>query len=129
MIGSTFDSLLWQFRNFDKSVLSFSDISNFPAVWDTAFFYIDNTTWVVYRWDDTLEEYIALVSLSWMDLVSMRTEEPVIEDTQEWYTLYKYTYWSQNYYRKVPTTYDPTQDIFYSDVGMTNIVATRALSL
>jgi len=94
-------------------------------IWNTAHYHSNKNVLD----EITQEDLNTIRSYSRSDLVSMRTSEPIVQDTQAWYTLYKYTYWTQNYYRKVPTIYNPTQDIFYSDVDMTDIITTRALSL
>ena len=70
---------------------------------------------------------------TWTQLASTWTSAPVAQaysggDGE----VYAYTYGSQVYYRFVPSSYDSTQDAFYttySNPTLSGLVATRGVSL
>jgi hypothetical protein len=51
-----------------------------------------------------------------------------IEETAE-YKLFEYIFGDTTYYRKITIPYDNEQDIFYSDIECTQIVARKVLSI
>lgn len=100
-------------------------------------FAIDNSTspWAVWRCRDNAAgapkwDY---VGLSWTRLVLTWTTAPV----EQTYTggdgqVFQYTYGSTVYYRFVPSTYDSTNDKFYTtfaDPTLSGLVATRGIAV
>lgn len=66
---------------------------------------------------------------AWADLTVTWSAEPTLYDTQATYKVYKYTYWTTKYYRRVYDTYNPATDTFYTTSALTTAVCSRALSL
>ena len=97
--------------------------------WRHAILGSTDTVWI---WDSDTTAWVD----SWItsqttriDLTARRTAEPTEYDVQATYTVYEYTYWSTNYYRRVYNTYDPATDIFYAESALSTIIASRALSI
>jgi len=79
-------------------------------------------------WKKVNAEYINWLK-TWTDFATRRTAEPTVHATETDYIVFKYTYWTTNYYRTVYNTYTPDTDIFYSEDTLENIIASRALSI
>jgi hypothetical protein len=60
--------------------------------------------------------------LLWIDLVSMWDTPPVLVSGTVW----SYTWEGITRYRNVPSPYNPADDAFYSDLGLTNLIVARA---
>ena len=82
-----------------------------------------------YRIQATSTNTYIRIWLSWLDLATKWTVEPVSYNIQPTYEVLEYTYWTTKYYRRVYNTYNPATDIFYAEPWLTTVVASRALSL
>ena len=65
------------------------------------------------------------LTTTWGYLVEHWTIEPTLVSTTATGEIYNYTLNGVTRYRFVPTTYDPTQDAFYSDLALTTLIKTR----
>jgi len=75
----------------------------------------------VYRTNTRVVDY----KRSWVDYAYNWTVEPVSLGAVEGGEKFEYTYLNGTLYRFVPSPYVPTQDAFYKDTNLTDLVATR----
>jgi hypothetical protein len=93
----------------------------------------DVLTWDGSNWVPQAAGGSDVTRLKWVDLVTTWTSEP----TEEAYSggdgqVFSYTYGTTTYYRFVPSTYDSTEDKFYSSYSnptLSGLVATRGNSI
>jgi hypothetical protein len=93
----------------------------------------DVLTWDGSNWVPQAAGGSDVTRLKWADLVTTWTSEP----TEEAYSggdgqVFSYTYGTTAYYRFVPSTYDSTEDKFYSSYSnptLSGLVATRGNSI
>jgi len=66
-----------------------------------------------------------LDDITWSYLKDNWSEEPVLLREEQNYKVYKYVLKWVTRYRKVPNTYNPTQDWFYEDENLTILITNR----
>ena len=76
------------------------------------------------RFRDEAEEF-ALES--WISLVSQWDVEPILIQSSSNGDIYQYQRTDFTYYRFVPNPYNASQDAFYSDIQLTQLITSRSI--